>query len=155
MDFIASHLNITGGVAFHTWSGVLLRPYGDHADEAFAAEDLWTYQAIAQKGTGYRLPAISSFREFRYHPQQVTTGVFDDWLYGSRGVFGWTVELLEPQREAGIDGYRFIEWDREHAVEDESEAAPVERPDAWRPGLCRWYPFEHPQLGPVELGGWD
>ena len=22
-------------------------------------------------------------------------------------------------------------------------------------GYVNWYPFEHPQLGPVELGGWD
>jgi hypothetical protein len=22
-------------------------------------------------------------------------------------------------------------------------------------GYVQWYPFEHPQLGPVELGGWD
>ena len=29
--------------------------------------------------------------------------------------------------------------------------------DVHHPGevFIDWYPFEHPQLGPVELGGWD
>ena len=29
VDFITRHTNITGGTAFHTWSGVLLRPFDD------------------------------------------------------------------------------------------------------------------------------
>ena len=84
-------------------SGVLLRPYGHQSDEKFPAEDLWTYQKIGEKGTeitGY--PAISVFHEFRYHPKEVITGAFDDWLYDHLGVFGWTVELWSPQRQAGI-----------------------------------------------------
>ena len=27
VDFIARHNNITGAVTFHTWSGVILRPF--------------------------------------------------------------------------------------------------------------------------------
>jgi len=27
--------------------------------------------------------------------------------------------------------------------------------DGFGEGYVDWYPFEHPQLGPVELGGWD
>src|SRR5204863_127907 len=46
VKFIAAHPNITGGLTFHTFSGVLLRPYGTQADEAMPAEDLWTFQAI-------------------------------------------------------------------------------------------------------------
>ncbi len=156
VESICAHPNITGGVSFHTYSGVLLRPYSDRDDDAFPAEDLWTYEKIAQKGTavtGYR--AVSSFREFRYHPRQVTTGVFDDWLYEHRGVFGWTVELWSPQREAGIEGYRFIEWDREHAVEDDLKLLQWSDRTLGGRGYVAWYPFEHPQLGPVELGGWD
>ena len=26
VDFVTRHPNITGGISFHTWSGVLLRP---------------------------------------------------------------------------------------------------------------------------------
>ncbi len=30
VHFIAHHTNISGGLSFHTWSGVLLRPFGTH-----------------------------------------------------------------------------------------------------------------------------
>ncbi|MDP9351780.1 MAG: M14 family metallopeptidase, partial [Chloroflexota bacterium] len=106
--FIASHPNITGAVTFHTWSGVLLRPYSDRSDEEFPAEDLWTYQKIGDKGTeetGY--PNISVYHEFRYHPKQFIRGGFDDWMYDHLGVFSWTVEIWSPQKQAGIEEYKY------------------------------------------------
>ena len=46
---------------------------------------------------------------FRYHPKEVITGVFDDWLYDHLGLFAWTTELWAPQREAGITDYKLVE----------------------------------------------
>ncbi len=156
VQFIASHPNITGGVAFHTYSGVLLRPYGDRDDKSFPAEDLWTYEKIGQKGTqitGY--PAISVYHDFRYHPNRVITGVFNDWLYDHMGLFGWVVEIWSFQRQAGIEEYKYIDWYREHPVEDDLKLLKWSDEVLEGKGYVDWYPFEHPQLGPVELGGWD
>ncbi|MCC6446526.1 MAG: carboxypeptidase [Armatimonadetes bacterium] len=156
VDFIVSHPNITGGVTFHTYSGVLLRPYGTQADEAFPAEDLWTYQKIGEKGkeiTGY--PAVSVYHDFRYHPKEVITGVFDDWMYDHLGIFAWTTELWSPQRQAGIGEYKFIDWYREHPVEDDFKLLKWNDEVLEGKGYVPWRPFEHPQLGPVEIGGWD
>jgi murein tripeptide amidase MpaA len=75
VEFISRHRNITGGITFHTYSGVLLRPYGTKSDDALPAEDLWTFKKIGEKGTeltGY--PAISVFHDFKYHPKEVMTG---------------------------------------------------------------------------------
>ena len=106
-QFVASHPNITGGVAFHTYSGVILRPYGTKNDESLPAEDLWTFQKIGKKGTDLTsYPNISVYHEFRYHPKEVITGVFDDWLYDHFGMFAWTVEIWSPQRQAGIKEYK-------------------------------------------------
>ncbi len=154
--FIADHPNITGGAAFHTWSGVLLRPYGDQSDEALPAEDLWTYEKIGQKGTeitGY--PAISVYHDFRYHPRKVITGTFNDWLYDQMGGFAWVVEIWSPQRQAGIEGANFIEWSREHPLEDDLMMLKWSDEVLGGKGYIDWYPYEHPQLGAVELGGWD
>lgn len=156
VSFITAHPNIIGGVAFHTYSGVILRPYGTRSDEAFPAEDLWTYQKIGAKGTeitGY--PNISVYHDFRYHPREVITGVFDDWLYDHLGVFGWTVEIWSPQRQAGITEYKFIDWYREHPVEDDLKLLKWSDEALDGKGYVDWYPFDHPQLGRVELGGWD
>lgn len=154
--FVSSHPNICAGVAFHTQSGVILRPFSHQSDEAFPAEDLWTYQKLGAKGTeltGY--PAISVYHEFRYHPKEVITGAFDDWAYNHLGIFGWTVEIWNPQRQAGIPEMKYIEWYREHSVEDDRKML-AWSDDALRgKGYQDWAPFDHPDLGPVEIGGWD
>ncbi len=154
--FISEHRNITGGIAFHTYSGVLLRPYSHQADEQLPVEDLRTYQKIGNKGTqltGY--PNISVYHDFRYHPKEVITGAFDDWLYEHAGAFAWTIEIWSPQREAGIGDYKFIEWYREHPVEDDLKLLRWSDDQLQGKGFVPWYPFKHPQLGAIELGGWD
>ncbi|MBZ0302861.1 MAG: carboxypeptidase [Anaerolineae bacterium] len=156
VDFLARHKNLLGGVSFHTWSGVIMRPYGTKPDDEFPAEVLWTYQKIGDQGTalsGY--PNISVWHDFKYHPREVITGVFDDWLYDQLGLFGWTVELWSPQRQAGIDAYKFIDWYREHPFEDDLKMLRWSDEVLDGAGHIDWYPFDHPQLGPVELGGWN
>jgi murein tripeptide amidase MpaA len=155
VDFIASHPNIAGGTTFHTWSGVLLRPFEHLPDEEMHAEDLWVYQKVGNKGTeltGY--PAISVYHEFRYHPKDVIGGTFD-WIYEHLGMFSWVVEIWSPMREAGIAGYKYIDWFRDHPVEDDLKL--LRWSDEKLAGLAHvpWRTFEHPQLGRVEIGGWN
>jgi len=154
--FIARHPNITGACAFHTYSGVLLRPYSHLADEQMPPEDLWTFQKIGAKGTeitGY--PHASAYHEFRYHPKEVITGDFDSWMYDHRGVYAWTVEIWSPQRQAGIGNYKYIEWYREHPLEDDLKLMKWNDAILKGKGFVDWYVFDHPQLGRVELGGWN
>ncbi len=156
VDFISAHPNITGGVAFHTWSGVLLRPYDDRPDDEFPAEDLWTFKTIGAKGTeitGY--PNVSVFHDFKYHPKQVITGSFDTWMYDHRGIFAWTIEIWSPQRQAGINDYKFIEWDREHPIEDDLKLMKWNDEVLGGKGYVDWHKVNHPQLGEIEIGGWD
>lgn len=156
VEFMARHPNITGGVSFHTFSGVLLRPFSTKDDKEMPAEDLWTYQKIGAKGTeltGY--PSASVYHDFRYHPKEIITGAWDDWAYEHRGVYAWTVEIWSPQRQAGIREYPFIDWYREHPVDDDLKLLAWSDGELGGRGYVDWYPFEHPQLGHVELGGWD
>ena len=156
VQFITNHPNITGAIAFHTFSGVLLRPYSHVSDEELPVNDLRTYQRLGAKGTeltGY--PAISVFHEFRYDPKEIVTGTFDDWAYEHQGIFGWTVEVWSPQRQAGINEYKYIDWYREHPVEDDLKLLRWSDEKLGGKGYVDWYPFEHPQLGHIELGGWD
>ncbi len=108
--------------------------------------------------TGY--PAVSVFHEFKYHPKQTIKGVFDDWMYDHLGCYAWTCELWNPLAQAGIDmkktggGYQFIEWYRDHPVEDDLKLLKWNDEQLGGKGFVNWYPFNHPQLGEVELGGW-
>jgi len=156
VDFIAHHPNICGGITFHTFSGVLLRPPSRMPDDEIPSEDLWTFQTLGKVGhemTGY--PAISNYHEFRYHPKEVITGVFDDWMYHSMGLHAWTVEIWSPQRQAGITDYKYIDWFRDHPHEHDVQMLKWSDETLGGKGYLPWKPFDHPQLGPVEIGGWD
>lgn len=153
---IVDRPNICGAVTFHTFSGVHLRPPSTKPDDDIPAEDLWLYKEIGKKGeaiTGY--PAISNYHEFRYHPKEVITGVFDDWMFEHRGVFAWTTEIWSPQRQAGITDYKYIDWFRDHPHEDDIALLKWSDEKLGGKGYVDWYEFDHPQLGKVELGGWD
>jgi murein tripeptide amidase MpaA len=156
LDFITKHPNLTGVITFHTYSGVILRPYDDRSDDDFPPEDLWTFKKIGEKGTaltGY--PNVSCYHDFRYHPKKVTTGGFDTWMYDHQGMFAWTVEIWSPMQQAGIKDYKFIDWFREHPVEDDLKLMKWNDEALGGKGFVNWYEFDHPQLGKVELGGWD
>lgn len=153
---ICARPNICGAITYHTFSGVHLRPPSRHADDELPAEDVWNFKKLGEKGTeltGY--PAISVFHEFRYHPKEVITGVFDDWMYEHRGVYAWTTELWSPQRQAGITDYKYIDWFRDHPFEDDVKLLQWSDEKLDGKGHVDWQPFDHPQLGAVEIGGWD
>jgi murein tripeptide amidase MpaA len=155
VDFITRHTNIGGGLSFHTWSGVLLRPFSTMSDDEMPAEDLWAYKKVGEKGTeitGY--PNISVYHEFRYHPKDVISGTFD-WIYEHLGMFEWTIEIWCPMREAGIKDYKYIDWFRDHPVADDVKLLKWADKELKGKGYIDWYKFKHPQLGNVELGGWD
>jgi len=159
VEFFTAHPNLCGGTSIHTFSGVLLRPLGHAADAEMISEDLWTYQTIGRKGealTGY--PAISVWEEFRYHPKEHISGTFD-WIYDHLGLYTWTIEIWNPKKEAGIDNAEWVHWFRDHPVEDDVKvydwALRVAPADSPQPGHVAWRPFSHPQLGAVEIGGWN
>lgn len=159
VQFFTDHPNICGGTSLHTYSGVLLRPMGDVPDDKMIPEDLWTYQKIGKAGeemTGY--PAISVFHEFQYYPNAHISGTFD-WIYEHLGMLVWVIEIWSPKKEAGIDDRNFIHWFRDHPIEDDLKvyewALKIAPKDCADPGHVDWQPFAHPQLGAVEIGGWN
>ena len=148
--------NITGHIAYHTFSGVHLRPYASYADDHFPTDDLRAYRQIGEEATritGY--PAVSVYHDFKYDPKTSIKGSAHDWLYDHMGVFSWTTEFWSPQRRAGIEDYHFIEWLRDHPPEDDLKLLRWAEQELGERAYVDWYPYEHPQLGAVELGGWD
>lgn len=156
VDFISRHKNIGAGVALHSYSGALLRPYSYQGDDKFLAEDLWAFEKIGAKGTeltGY--PAVSAFHDFSYHPNEIITGALDDWMYDSLGLFAWTVEIWSPLRAAGITDFKLFDWYRQHPHQDDQKLLAWSDRTLGDKGFVDWYPFDHPQLGPIALGGWQ
>ncbi len=152
VKFITSHPNIGGAISYHTYSGVILRPFSDKPDDAMPMDDVWTYQEIGARGqeiTGY--PHTSVYHGFRYHPRTVMHGAFDDWAYDAQGIFSFTVELWDLIGEAGIKDRDFIGWIRNHPEEDDLKILRWNDEHLDGKGFVNWRPFEHPQLGAVEI----
>lgn len=155
VDFIVKHPNIGAALSYHTHSGVILRPSTARSDDDLFPEDLWQIKRLSGLGTKHTgFPAVSSWHDFRYHPKETISGT-QSWLYEHLGALFWVVELWSPNREAGISGYHWTDWYREHPADDDRKLL------AWADSLgpdsafVQWRPFQHPQLGAVEIGGWD
>jgi murein tripeptide amidase MpaA len=156
VEAVLARPNICGHIAYHTFSGVHLRPYAEYADEHFPTGDLRVYQQIGEVATeltGY--PAVSVFHDFAYDPKTKIRGSAHDFMYDQRGVFSWTTEFWSPQREAGIEDYKYIEWLRDHPAEDDLKLYRWQKRNLGGRGYVPWQRFDHPQLGEVEIGGWD
>ena len=140
-EAIVARPNITGHIAYHTFSGVHLRPYAGYDDDHFPTGDLRAYKLIGKEATeltGY--PAVSVFHDFRYDPKTTIKGGAHDWFYDHLGVFSWTTEFWSPQREAGIEDYGYIEWMKEHPPEDDLKLLRWNDEQLGRQGLRRLVP---------------
>ena len=152
---IVDRPNVTAYFAYHTFSGVHLRPFGNKPQDNYPSIDLWTYQDLGERYTeltGY--PAISILEDFRYDPKTSIGGSGSDWAYDQMGVISWTTEFWNALKAAGIDDPHPIEWFRKHSIDDELQLL------AWTDehtieGYVDWYDYDHPELGAVELGGWN
>jgi murein tripeptide amidase MpaA len=156
VDFIAHHPNINIAITYHTFSRVILRCYSTKPDDEMETADLWVYKKIGEIGaqlTGYR--CVSTYHDFKYHPKEVTTGAFDDWIYDHLGAFAFTIELWDLPDAAGIKERKFIDWFRDHPHEDDLAILKFVDQHGGADAYVPWYPFDHPQLGKVELGGWN
>lgn len=147
--------NICGYDAFHTSGGVLLRPSSTRPDGQLAPMDLWVWQQLGERGTaltGY--PVHSVFEDFTWDKSVTMSGAADDWVYEHLGVYGWTTEFWDVVHAATGTKQSTHFW---YTGPSDAEALAVLRwCDEHHPdGFVEWYPFDHPQLGRVELGGWD
>jgi murein tripeptide amidase MpaA len=155
-EFWRTHPNINGAVTYHTESGVLLRPYGMHPDEHFPTADLDVFKIIGERGTeitGY--PCISTYHDFRYYPKAVMHGAMNDYAYEHHGWFAFTPELWDLPKLAGVGPRDWIGWIRWHPEEDDLKLMHWNDEEENGQAFTDWTPFEHPQLGQVEIGGWD
>jgi murein tripeptide amidase MpaA len=152
---IVARPNICGYNAFHTSGGVLLRPSSTQSDKSLPPGDVWTWKQLGERGaalTGYTVHSV--FEDFTWDTKETMSGAADDWVYEHLGVFGWTTEFWDVIHTVTGTKQSTHFW-YTGPTEDE-EVAVARWADEHHPEMIvAWYPFDHPQLGPVELGGWD
>ena len=152
---IVARPNVCGYNAYHTSGGVLLRPSSTTSDSNLPPLDVWAWNQLGERGTaltGYTVHSV--FEDFTWDKKDTMSGAADDWVYEHLGLFGWTTEFWDVVHAATGTKQSTHFWyvgpteAEEHAVLQWSDANHPEM-------FTDWYAFDHPQLGPVELGGWD
>ena len=82
------------------------------------------------------------------------SGAADDWVYEHLGIYGWTTEFWDIVKAA--TGHKQSTHFWYYGPTDDEALAVLRWCDEHHPdGHVDWYAFEHPQLGAVELGGWN
>ena len=155
VDALLDRPNVFSVHTYHTFCGALLRPYSNRPDSDMSDHDLAVYKALGDRGTeitGY--PNISVYHDFRYETDKFITGAFDDWVYDYYGVFAFTVEFWSMAGAAGVEVEDFIEFFRDPPEEAQLKMLRWNDTELSGEGFVEWRAFDHPQLGPVEIGGW-
>ncbi|MFP4200492.1 MAG: M14 family metallopeptidase [Clostridia bacterium] len=157
VEFIQAHPNIVVTHAYHTYGGLLMRPFGHLPDSEFHPMDLLTYQRLGEMGeriTGY--PMVSVYESFTPDKKNPRRGVLHDWSYNHKGQVALGTEIWNLASRAGItrgdpeNHYPF----QDQSEEDEARLLRFNDEQLQGEGFVDWTPFEHPQLGSVEIGGW-
>lgn len=154
--FLIAHPNIHGTQHFHTFSGVILRSPTRHPEEDLPELDRNVLKAIGAMGTeetGY--PCISIYDDFAYDKKKPLKGGLTDWVYEQLGALPFATELWSLAAKAGVEITDFIGFFRDRPPETDAAMLKVLDDELGGAGFKPWTPFEHPQLGPVEIGGWD
>jgi hypothetical protein len=151
--FILAHPNICGMCAYHTHGGIILRPSMTKPDSAMSARDMNLYKEIGKVGTeitGY--PTVSIYEEFTPDKSVVRRGGLMDWTYEEMGIISFGTELWDLERTAGVpkEGYYNLYPRNEEIQQKVYDYVKANMPEkGWRD----WKPFDHPQLGKIEIGG--
>jgi murein tripeptide amidase MpaA len=157
-EFMLNRRNITGSQHYHTFSGVILRPSTVRPDADFHKEDLKRYQALGAIGTeetGYACIAI--YDDFLTDKKDPHGGLLLDWAYDHLGLITFSTELWSlglhiglKRAEKPLDFY----FGKDRTEDDEVAMLNWVDEHLGGFGFTPWRAFEHPQLGPVEIGGW-
>jgi murein tripeptide amidase MpaA len=155
-EFAYAHPNVFGMLGFHTGGNSVLRPSATRGDDELNAADVKIMRELGEKGaalTGFKLRSVMEYCR-SYSVTSKLQGHFTDWGYDHLGLFVFEIELGNLYNTAGIatDEWQEASPEQREAFDRRALAWHDEHPEY---GAFRdWQPFDHPQLGRVEIGGW-
>jgi hypothetical protein len=157
LEFTTRHPNIFCWLNLHTFGGVLIRPLGDKPDSKMDQGDFAVFEQVEAwmvEHTGYAV--VSGFHEFLYEPDKPLKGDLSDYAYYQRGALAYVVELWDLFKQAGLERRKpFVDAYSKLSREDLRKIAEFDKKHNAGRVFKRWRPAKHPQLGEVEVGGFD
>lgn len=160
--FLKKHQNVCAVMDMHTMGGQNLYTPGFKPRKETERADIEIYKQLgemAKEENGY--PIVNVFDEYMPLGSQATYGGFDDFCHFILGVPAFTIECWDLDPRVGLTpvfppkadetwaeqedvAQKYVKWIDENLDGEEHENA-----------IKPWTPFQHPQLGEVEIGGID
>lgn len=142
IEFLHTHRNITGIFHGHTAAGYLFRLPSTSSWDNFGMEDQQLILELSDKyatTTGQKV--VPSYSNPRLHRH----GTLISWAYWDYGVVGFVPEFwgafpADANKDGKVTDEELLQWN------DEKLEGKY---------FIKWQPYNHPQLGPVEIGGWN
>jgi hypothetical protein len=157
MEFATQHPNIFTWLNLHTFGGVLIRPLGDQPDSKMDATDRGVFEQVEgwmTEHTGYA--TVSGYHEFLYEPDKPLHGDLSAYAYHQRGALSYVVELWDLFTQLGIERKKpFIDHYQKFSRKDVAALAQFDKTHNAGRIFKRWQKVQHPQLGEVEVNGFD
>lgn len=160
-EFVMAHPNIAGAQSYHNAMGAILRSPGREGGNMRPADDS-VMQIIGQRGER----AIPYYRSIIIWKDLYTVwGGEVDWFYSGRGILIFTTELWTgrnlnrtpetpaPSAAGGGGGQGMGGRGFGRAAGGDTDDATFMKLVMLNEGVKPWRPFNHPQYGPVEIGG--
>ena len=151
-DFLLAHPNIAGVQSYHNSGGMILRGPGAEAMGEYPREDVAVYDRLGKQGERmlpyYRYIVIWSGL-YTVH------GGFIDWTSDGLGVLSFSNELW-----SGEQYFNSPELKQQQEQDPDSPISPERARYFFDDHLefgdeyIEWAPFDHPEYGKVEMGGW-
>jgi hypothetical protein len=156
-EFLSKRKNLFGVLGYHTGPAAVLRPPSTGSVDDLDREDDQVMEDLARIGareTGFPVTPVVKYHNARSRDIALH-GHFHDFGYHHLGLYVFEFELGIMLNSAGISTNEI------HGTRTNREREALERKlyawwDEQEPrGLLHreWMPFDHPQLGPVEIGG--
>ncbi len=141
IEFLHTHRNITGVFHGHTSGGFLYRLPSTTSWDNFNLDDQELILDLSRK---YHATTGQPVRPSYSNPRMHRHGTLISWSYWDYGVVGFVPEFWRGfGRDYDNDG-SITEAERLHWNKEELDGK----------GFADWTPYNHPQLGTVEIGGW-
>jgi hypothetical protein len=142
IEFLNSHRNVTGIFHGHTAAGYLYRLPSTSSWDNFGIEDQSLILELADMyATTTKQKVVPSYSNPRLHRH----GTLISWAYWDYGVIGFVPEFWgafpsDENNDGKVSDEELLKWN------DEKLEGKY---------FIKWQSYNHPQLGQVEIGGWN
>lgn len=156
-DFVLAHPNIAAAIDFHTGNQAIFYPEKAIKSGARYPVDAEVIERIGKRAeaiTGW--PLCTSYSELKTAVKQSETpGSSKDWIYERTGAPAYVIELGMFYNYLGFTTEDYFKLGEDHLEKTSLALLAAYDADPETGLFDNWQSFDHPQLGKVEIGGWN